>query len=152
MVLPICMLRTLQMRLKQKFCLIALFSTAIIIVIFDAVRIIHTVRQEPANVVLKYAYSTSVLTMMEVELAVIISALTTYGSLFGARQKRNTAYSSLPHPGSSRPSTRLDGFSNMGDEHELHSPVASGEPLRSRGASSMNVETPDDNATARRII
>ena len=150
MVLPIWMLKGMQMKPKQKYGLIALFSMAIIIMIFEVVRTVCTIRLYSGSN--KNVYVSLIFTVMEVNLAVIISALMVYRALFIARRKRNTGYRSLPHPTPIRHYPTTDESVNTGNEHELHNPTTSNKSLQSRESSFMNEGNPHDTTEVTGIV
>ena len=122
MLLPIWMLRGLQMKPKQKYGLAALFSMAVIVMIFELVRTVLTIdTQSGSN---KNVYTALIFTVLEVDLAVIISALMVYRTLF---RKRNTGYRSLPRPARMRSYPTTNGSAQIGDDRELYIPASSSE-------------------------
>ena len=91
MILPLWMLHTLQMRAGQKVALAALFTLGMIDIIFDVLRTIYTVNGG--------AFALNTLwDILEPTIAVIISCLPTYASLFKPTQsKKSSSYKALAY-------------------------------------------------------
>ena len=126
----------MQIKPKQKYGLVALFSTAVIIMIFEIARTVLTIHLQSGAA--KNIYDLLIFTVLEVDLAVIISALMVYRTLLGSRQKRNAGYGNLSHPKPVPPHTTTGEFANVGSEHELHDSTVSSESFGSRESSFAN--------------
>ena len=84
MALPLWMLHTLHMRLKQKIGSGALFSLATIGILAGIMRTVYSIRdQTSASICI-----TVLLNILELELAVIISTLVTYRIVFNKDTKK----------------------------------------------------------------
>ena len=94
MALPLWILRGLQMQTKHKCGLAALFSLATISIILDIVRTVGTLSETSTNFYLGAIYN-----IVEIELAVIVSTLVAYRTLFSTQRKRSSNHRSItPHP------------------------------------------------------
>ena len=151
MLLPIWMLKALQMQSKQKYGLATLFSMAIIIVIFEIIRTAYTIRlySEPRP---EPTYRVSVYTLMEAELAVIISALISYRPLFSTQRKRNAVHRYLSQHKGSRAYSRVGGSSDTGKNHAPRSSVTSNEHSSSRESVSVNGIGQYDATSVERMV
>ena len=90
--LPLWMLRRLQMPMGRKFGLAALFLIAITDLIFDILRTLYT-----GGGVNNFH---TIWDILEPTIAVIVSSLPTYKALLGgAKKKRNTRYQNLGRSG-----------------------------------------------------
>ena len=123
MALPLWMLRGLKIRLSQKLGLIAIFSIAIVIVAFD---ILRTVKSIDGG-----AFSESALYgILEMTIAVMISCLPTYRTLFGIESKR-----------------KRDMYVDMNYKPSEGSQNSEGHPLRDGEGSNTSVERGEQPTT-----
>lgn len=91
--LPLWMLRRLQMPIGRKLGLAALFLIAITDVIFDISRTVYTVHGGAVAL-------DTIWDILEPTIAVIVSSLPTYKALLrSAKRERNTRYQNLGHSG-----------------------------------------------------
>ncbi|KAL8787522.1 MAG: hypothetical protein Q9213_002180 [Squamulea squamosa] len=103
-ILPLWMIRGLQISTSRKVGLAGLFLIAIIDVIFDITRTIYTV--DGGAVALDTIWD-----ILEPTIAVIVSSLPTYKALFGTtRKKQDSVYDALGH--------RPNGNGNTRDTHD----------------------------------
>jgi len=92
-ILPLWMLRGLQMSMSRKIGLAAIFLIAITDVAFDIARTVYTVNGGAVAL-------DTIWDILEPTIAVIVSSLPTYKALLGmAKEKKNTSYQNLGHSG-----------------------------------------------------
>ncbi len=92
-ILPLWMLRKLQMSMSRKLGLAAIFLIAITDVAFDITRTIYTVNGGAVAL-------DTIWDILEPTIAVIVSSLPTYKALLGiAKKDKSTSYQNLGHSG-----------------------------------------------------
>ena len=111
--LPLWMLRRLQMPIGRKLGLAALFLIAITDVIFDITRTVYTVHGGAVAL-------DTIWDILEPTIAVIVSSLPTYKALLGgAKKERNTRYQNLGHSGGDVWHSKSSNNANQADSVEL---------------------------------
>jgi len=110
MILPLWMLKGLQMQRGQKIGLALLFLVATVDIIFDIMRTIYTVHGGAIAL-------DTIWDILEPTIMVIISSLPTYRSLLGNSHKKSTAYRNLDYKGTITSNSKTSNY----QEHELSS-------------------------------
>ena len=87
MAFPLYVLKGLQMQISQKLGLATVFCLAILIVIFDILRTIFSAKSARGGAV---GASTALWDILEITIAVMVSCLPTYRTIFTQRKQKNT--------------------------------------------------------------
>ena len=110
------MLSSLQIQWKQKVGLIVLFSLAAIGIVLDILRtVVNLNATTDADALKEVVYN-----VVELELAVIISTLIAYRSLFSTQRNRSTSDRITPQGQRSRYLPMINADSKMSNDHKLH--------------------------------